>query len=579
MYKSLLAVSLLMSFNLLAQSQNCLQSHLLKVNTTSEFDFNGKNVTRHKLEAYVSTKKVDSSAATLAHQQWWGVQLTDVKQLGNGELMPEDSIYSLPFAVLRGVDGQLVDFKFPVTLKDSEQDKLKGLAYYLQFVDGDVTPKTRSEIDTIGTSTVEYQKSLDKQGLTQLDKRKLSYVFEQNQGDTAALSTVDILESQHNITLSECWFESLRGNEKLNFNGAGDSYTMTTSQRYSLSKVAKPVQSLLAQLPQNIDQWHIGEEPVALTEQELAALAEEFKAQLNAIPILDFRASELATWLEKFDAVIAVLGQLFIENTFSDEINMRLFNALGHLDTANGNQLLMQLMSSEELDETQRFRAMRAITTGTKPLTAELTEQMLNLLVNDNFPGSASLRGASLMALGAVIKRRQMNQYSQELLTEISNRVSPSTPDNERAALIASIGNAGQPESITLLRRYQQDQLPRVRANVATSLGQIGTEKAHEALSEMLYSETDARSQQAVFSAIGQFKLSAQDINQITTAAQTSKSERTRSQAIKALANQKHDKENVQISLRKMMKSERSRKNFTLAAKALTQLQKDDGNG
>lgn len=571
-----------------AQDTQCLQSHLVKISTQSEFDFQGKSVTRHKLESYLSTKPLTLSTSKEG-SQWWGIQMTDVKQIGNGEAMPEDMTYTLPFAVLRATKGErigeILQFKFPVNLTENEQNKLKGLAYYLQFAEPATSkPVERNEQDTIGTFNVTYQRELSTGATQNIQFQKTkSHYLNMGEVNTAhqsnnAVNTVEVLNSEQIITPSSCWFESIRGKESLEILGAAQAYTMNTQQAYSLIKVAKPVPSLLAQLPNDIAKWQVGEEVKPLTEQELLQLSIEFKAQLNQLPIMEFKASDLAKWLEKFEPVIADLEKMLEDGLFPDDVNKRLFNALGHLDSPNGNRLLVTLMQNTELSETERFRAMRAITTGTSPLSESLTEQMLEILNDENFKGTAALRGSAIMAIGAVINRRQPNEFSNKLLTELSNKVSPSAEPSERAALIAGLGNAGKVESLDLLSQYQNDETPQVRANVATSLGQIGNEQAHQQLSNMLQSESDQRAQQAIFSAMGQFELSAQDINTMTQKAQSSKSERTRGQAIRALSNQTHRAQLAKASLRSMMKTEKSRKNFTQAAKALTKLNQQTGN-
>ncbi len=373
-----------------------------------------------------------------------------------------------------------------------------------------------------------------------------------------------------------CWFASVTGEESLHFSGLGNAFSLRTDQSYSVTRLSTLADSLLGELPSDLAVWQIEEKESALSEEELAALADEFKAQLMTYPLTELRASELALWLEKYDPVIDTLTTLFIEKAFDDQTNMRLFNALGHLDSDNGNRLLVNLMQTNMLSETERFRAMRAITTGTRALTPQLAEQLLVMLNDQPFEGSESLWGSAIMAMGAVLERRQSNELTQDILNALQDKVGVASDINEKAALIAALGNASNQDSLNIIINHQCDETPRVRANVATALGQIGTPRAHQALSGMLYTETDNRAQQAVFGAIGQFELEQTDIDTITQLASESDSERTRASAIKAIATQTHKKEVASASLQRLMRNETSRRNFTLAAKALAALNSSD---
>lgn len=568
-----------------SEPMQCFSSYQLKVTTQTEFEFKNKSVTRHKMNGYLSMRPYLSSDSVIEDATWWGIQLTEITQVANGNPVPEDHIYHMPFAVLRGDNGQLLDFKFPADIDEEAQSKLKGLAYYLQFAPKEiVAPQAnpRQEIDTIG----HFQAKYDWQEIAAVDtsskylevsKEKLNYKnFDNvttNAGASNPLSNIDVLDSKILTQLNTCWFEQTRGREKLKISSDGGGYQMTTSQSYSIFKLDHIVDALLWQMPEDIHAWKLKEEKeLLLSDEELKLLAAKLRQDLQSIDYMSMRGSELGAWLQQYEAVISTVGEMLLEGVFDDKQQMRIFNALGQMDTDNGNRLLVDLMSEEALSETNRFRAMRAITNGTSPLTPELTEQMLDLLQDENFPGSDSLRGSAIMALGAVVQRRKSNEHSEQLLTELTNKLTAATNENEKAALVASLGNSTKPRVVDTLKSYTADSSARVRANAATSLGQVGNTDAHKALSGMLSAETDARAQQAVLGAIGQFELSNNDIDKVADIASKSKSERTRGNAIKALGNQTHQPEQAQQKLRELMKIEKSRKNFTLAAKSLTAL-------
>lgn len=581
-----------------APEQKCSASYALKVNTQTVFDFQGASVTRHKFTGFLSVRPMPLSHSEVEGATWWGLQMTEVTQMGNGQKMADDLVYSLPFAVLRAADGRLLDYKFPAKIDPESQDKLKGLTNYLQFPASKaqvLATQHRQEIDTIGAVQVAYYDEQSKTSIKSDDpslyefkRQKVQYESYENVHTSShqvgqALQKIDVVESNQYVTINDCWLESTRGAEKLHIASPGNGYKMDTQQSYSVVKKLKLVDSLLWQMPEQVALWQVQEtKDVELTPEQLKALAAKLRQDLQNMNLLELRGSQLGEWLKQFEPVIHVVGDMIKEGLFDDKQNMRVLNALGQMDTANGNKLLVNLMGDAELDETNRFRAMRAITTGTSALTPELTEQMVELLLNEDFPGSETIRGSALMALGAVIERREGNEHSERLLNELTNKLTASSSEGEQAALVASLGNSRKPEVVETLTDYSQSDSPRVRANAAASLGQVGDEKAHKALSNMLHAESNPKAQQAVVGAMANFELSPSDIGKVTDIAKASKSERTRGNAIKALANQGHEGPLVQQKLKELMKSEGSRKNFALAARSLTAIRKqqaeaDDG--
>ena len=390
------------------------------------------------------------------------------------------------------------------------------------------------------------------------------------------MDVANVMDSLQLITINNCWLETTKGRESLEILSSTADYKMEINQTYYLSKLTELKDSLLWQLPDDFNQWKIkqNEEVVELTAAELKALALKMKQALNEVDFMEMRGSILAEWLRQFDPVIDQIGVLLKAEFFDDKQKMRIYNALGHLDTPNGNQLLVNLMVDTELTETDRFRAIRAITNGETPLTPELKEQLVDNLLSDNFEGPDDLRGAAIMTLGIVIQTRMENEQSEQLLIDITNKLTASSSEAEQAALVASLGNSNKPDVLDTLKTYSTSNSPHVRANVASSLSQVGTEKAHDMLSGMLYSEGNPKTQQAILGAASSFSLSEEDMSKVASIASTSKSERTRGNAIKALSKQTQQPELAKQKIRTLMKQENSRKNFVLAAKALTALNK-----
>ena len=148
-----------------ASVNSCEASYQLKTNSQSKFTFQQASVTRHKFNSFFSMKPLSNTIENLPTKvklpegvvaSWWGFQLTEVTQQANRQPLPEELIYSLPFAVLRTSEGNIVDFRFPVDISVEEQDKLKGFTYYLQFPiqqSAITSSYSRKEYDGIGEFT------------------------------------------------------------------------------------------------------------------------------------------------------------------------------------------------------------------------------------------------------------------------------------------------------------------------------------------------------------------------------------------------------------------------------------------
>lgn len=565
---------------------SCNHSYKLDIHTSTHFDFGSGSITRQKFNALLSVMKLHADDEQ-PDAIWWGIQLSDIAMTTNGTVTAAPAELSTPFALLKHNNGNLVDFRFAPQHSKAIQQQLKGLAYYLQFPASNYWPaenEQRQQMDTIGSYQAQYthtESTSENQALP-YRKTKLRYLSGDNMdisGDNP-VQTIEIKSATQDIALNHCWFNQVKGKESLIFKGAADSFSMNMEQTYNIKPQDELADIALWSMPGNVNGWQFPElAQVNLSDEQRLALEKRFVQALKQTDLLAMRGSKLAEWLLQFDEVISVLRDELLTASFNDEQKMRLFNALGHLDSENGNQLLVTLINDTEFSETDRFRAIRAITTGTSALSPTLKAQLSGMLNNDEFIGSEALYGATLMTLGAVLQRREHNAMSDELFTEITNRLVNSEDEQHQSALVASLGNSQMPEAVDTLKDYAQSNSARVRANVATSLGQIADDSSQQALKTMLQQEPDDKVQQAVLGAIAQFELEDQDLIKISEIAQQSNSERTRGNAIKALANQTHKSQQVQQQLRQLMQSETSRRNFALAAKSIEALkQQSDSN-
>ncbi|BDX08673.1 HEAT repeat domain-containing protein [Planctobacterium marinum] len=560
-------------------AQSCTRSYELNIDTATHFDFGSGSSNKQTFSAQLSLMALDAET-TIPDSTWWGVQLSEIEMQGNGKIMVSTPELSMPFALLKQDDGKLIEFRFAPQHDDSTKQQLQGLAYYLQFPNEAHWPENteqREESDTIGLYSVRYEKPSTFAGQTVLPYRKNKTHYQSNENMKInggnPIQTIEINTSQQDIALNSCWFDTVQGQEDIKFSGTADSFSMSLSQTYMIKPMQTLAEVALWAMPTNVNDWVFPEAVVTeLTEAEIKALEQRFIKALKDTDLLSMRGSQLADWLLQFDPVISVLREELLTTRFDDKQKMRLFNALGHLDSDNGNQLLVTLINDVAFSETDRFRAIRAITTGTSALTAPLKNQLSGLLNQDEFIGSEALYGAAIMTLGAVLQRRKHNTLSDELFMELTQRLVNAEDEQQQSALVASLGNSQMPEAVTTLQDFAQSSSARVRANVAASFGQIADNDAQQALKSMLQNEPNDKVQQAVLGAIGQFQLNNTELQKISEIAQQSKSERTRGNAIKALAQQTHKSQQAQQQLRQLMMKETSRRNFALAAKSIEAL-------
>ncbi|WP_016956162.1 HEAT repeat domain-containing protein [Catenovulum agarivorans] len=555
-------------FSASAASQQCKQSYSLEIKTHTQFSFGQSNRSYHILRANMALKQFAASDTG----SWFGLQLTEVEQKLDNQVLQQEPILSLPFKFHRTYAGQIDQFQFSQNLTKEQQDRLKGLAFYLQFTDKKSQQQLSvQEVDTIGELTAEYSWQAPV-----LIKRKQAYINLANASTVSQpIEKFEVIKSKHQITPDDCLVERILGSETLLATGKNKQLSMQTQQTYRLFKLEKLTNADLFFLTADINTWPKLVEPEKhLTTDELAKLRKQMLSQLAYLDLAQIDTADLANWLLQFDPVLDSLHQLIMEQKFSDAANMRLFNALGLLDSVNSQSLLIGIIETDLFSENNRFRALRALSQGQKALTADITERLVVLLGEQDFAGSEAMHGATIMTLGALVARRQNNEHSQTLETALTNKLAGETNSRKQAALVASLGNTANEKHTDTLAKYTQVQSDHVRANAAFSLGQIGGEKAHNLLSGMLQAESSDRVHKALFSALGNFSMNSAEIDKVSELAVNSSSEQTRAAAIKALAKQTQQKQQVTTHLKQMMKSEKSRKNFALAAKSLVALDK-----
>lgn len=551
-----------------AQTQ-CQQTYQFSADTQTLFKFQQQNVSKIKITGLISTQKGETTDSG----QWWSVQLTDSMMKGGGGQVGQSPEVEVPFQFHRSRSGLISQFRFPYDLESDIQERLKGMAYYFQYQTGVMT---QLETDSIGVYQAAYQQTPE-----YLVKQKIKYTqLGSSAKGNGALNEMKVHDSHHQIKVSDCLLTSVEGRETMEAIGGGQGFSMDMQQVYQLKPSAKLADALIFKLPNQFADWQLQDpnQPEQLTDEQLAELRKQLQSRLSQLDIVSMEAKDLAKWLKDFDQAIDVIHDMFKQNTFDKAQSMRLFLSIGLLDSDNGNRLLSNIIVDGELGEEQRFRAMRALSAGTKPLSEAVTNQLVDMLNDNNFVGSTDIRGAAVMAIGAALAAREDGEHDEKLITEMTNRLSGDNSVSETSALIASLGNTQDPSLTNTVQSYADNDSAQVRSNAAFALGRFGTEEARTTLSQMLQSETEGQVQQAVMGAMSQFELNPQEIDKVGSIANASSSERTRSYAIAALSKQSHQPELVTKQLRQIMKTEKSKKNFKLAAQTLVKMKKQQSS-
>lgn len=547
---------------------DCRTSYSFSTRTHAEINMGQVVNNHHHLSGYLSIKALNQDETG----RWWGLHFTNVVEKSDGMLL-EDTVFARPFAVYRQNDGLLGPFKFFEPLTEQQQKKLKGLAYTLQFNHADIAgPWIHKERDNSGLYEVSYQKQDNA-----LLKQKASYLNEQpvkkQPNRLARLDKINILESTQTIHPSACWLKRTQGKEKLQIDVFSGEYTAKTEQYFNFETNPQLANTVLWQMSADIHHWtEKTEQPANLTEAELAAMREVLLATLAEIDFEVISVDELLSVLKNFEIVLPVLQQFFRENTLSEVQQMTLFHALGLMDSPGSNLLLVALMNEQELQYATRFRAIQALTQGTRPLTKALTESLLNSIEENSFPDRPDMRSASLMAFGAMLNRRESNEFSQVLTVEMMDKLLLAENERDKASYLAALGNTYDDSVTDTVTNHIADNSASVRANAAYALGQIGSEKAKQVLNYMLHRETDSFVQGEVLGAIAQFELDEKDLQVVSELARNSQRDGTRKRAIEALSKQKKHQQLVSQKLSQILKTERNRENFEQAARALAQL-------
>ncbi|ALU42942.1 HEAT repeat domain-containing protein [Pseudoalteromonas rubra] len=484
---------------------------------------------------------------------WWAIKADQVVAVQGKERMPLPS-YEHPFAFKLTDKGLISDFHFAGQLDQQTQDKLKGLAYYLQY-QRDISEVSK-EPDTLGQYQPAYQQ-VDKQ--LKMVKRHYSD-FDRTQLTT--FNRIDILDSAHLITPDSCFLVHREGQEALALSGT--DLRFGSQQNYTLTQLSQPFNSALYELGTDLTTWQ--RTTAELSEAEKARLAAELQQLITGQDITQIDAHTLSILLKKYDAVIGTLAPLMLSGTLNDKAQMRLFNALGQLDSATSQQLLSQLLQAEKQPLTQ-FRALRALTQGSAPLSQQATDMLLEMLTNGFSTLDSEVESSFYMSLGTLLNNRRASDTAMQLSLAITEQITLGENEGKTANLITALGNSRDPQHEPLLNAHLSDSSARIEKASIRALGMMQTDAAYQNLEQHFFN-APARNKKALISALGNYQMSAKTSDTVLNMAVNDKDDTIRLAAINALATQQQ-KDAIKPVLRQALQNETSRRNFKAIIKLL----------
>ncbi|MCE2572201.1 HEAT repeat domain-containing protein [Motilimonas eburnea] len=559
--KLALVIALGISIVLLApwvQATQCQRQYQFSINTQTHFSMQSPLPSSLTMKGVISITPVQYQ-----EQAWWGVKADNVILTSNG-INDRDPSFEAPFAFQIDKQGLIKAFWFAPHLSANQQQQLQGFAYYFQYLSGPNTTKakpTRLEQDNLGQYQVRYSTNQQQQ----LQMQKTAYRLTQASAANA-FRHIEVKQSLHTITPEQCWFSQRHGTEQLNLIGQADELSFNTKQSYQLSLLSQAQPSELFSLPAKVEDWPVNNQPT-LSEAQLNELSARLDHFLTNTDLLALDGFSLAAKLREFDAVLQRLPDTLNQLNLSDKAQMRLFNALGQVDSPQSQLTLVRFIDHQDSAPNTRFRALRALENGQAPLGNAASQAIIDLLQNTSELGEQA--GSFIMTLGAMLGRRQDNENSQLISEQLLDKLTTSKDDNLAASIITAFANSADEQYTDVVLGYTNSPSSAIQKASARALGSFATPRAYQGLQTMLTPERKERVQQAVLTSLGNYQLDTNTRKDVYQYAATAKQDKVRYAAIQALANQHYADRNKQ--LRTLLNNETSRRNFTAIVKALHQ--------
>ncbi|TMP37567.1 HEAT repeat domain-containing protein [Pseudoalteromonas rubra] len=542
----------LTSFQVMAGTQ-CQPQYTFDIKTQTSFDYiklqSAPQTSMVHLQGLLSLKPAKKEQ----EKNWWAIKADQVTAAVGKERMPLPS-YEHAFAFKVTENGLISDFYFATTLDQQTQDKLKGLAYYLQY-QHDISQVSK-EPDTLGQYQPAYQHTgkqlkMVKQHYSNFDRTQL-----------ATFNRIEVLDSAHFITPSTCFIEHREGQEALALTGT--DLRFGSQQSYTLTLAPQPFKSKLYELDNDLAAWQTTE--AELSDAEKARLAAELNQLITTQDITQIDAHTLSILLQKYNAVIGTLAPLILSGELNDKAQMRLFNALGQLDSDTSQQLLSQLLLAEKQPLTQ-FRALRALTQGNAPLSQQAADMLLGMLTDGFSTLDSEVESSFYMTLGILLNNRSGSDTATQLSLAITEQITLGENEGKTASLITALGNSRDPQHETLINAHLSDTSARIEKASIRALGMMQTDTAYQHLEQHFFKSPE-RNKKALLSALGHYQMSARTSDTVLNMAVNDQDDAIRLAAINALATQQQ-KDGIKPILRQALQSETSRRNFKAIIKLL----------
>ncbi|KTF16068.1 HEAT repeat domain-containing protein [Pseudoalteromonas sp. H105] len=516
----------------------CQPQFKFEVESSTHFNYSKLNQPAQRSDIKIEGKLSVSAVNKGAAKNWWSMPLPN---------------YERPFAFKLDENGLISQFYFADETDSQLQDQLKGLAYYLQYQK--TLSELESEHDTLGEYTAVYQQKVTADKPVLLFSKK-NYQ-QKNTQKLAIFSHIDVLYSEHEITPSTCFLNDRQGNEKLRM--VGQDLTFVSNQQFKINKLAHPFKTTLFTMPNDVLLWQSNQIP--LTQAEKERLRKELLAFITQQDITQIDAHTLAILLKKYNAVIGALRDVILTKMITDKAQMRLFNALGQLDTAASQTLLSNLLQNTEKQPQIQFRALRALTQGTNVLSQQATDTLLSILNNGFLSQDSEVSSSFYMTLGILLNNRQNSEHSQQLSNAIVEHITLSENDDKKADLITALGNSRNEEHVALIDSYLNDSNPRIEKASIRALGMIQTQSAYSNL-EQHFNRHSGRNTKAMVSALGNYQMQPKTSDAVLNLAVNNTDAQVRYASINALAKQQNNT-GIKQTLRQALKNEKSKRNFT----------------
>ncbi|PCK32241.1 HEAT repeat domain-containing protein [Pseudoalteromonas piscicida] len=537
--------------SLSASAALCQPQFSFNIKTATSFNYSKLNHSAQQTEIELAGQLSVLSVTKGAEQNWWAIKADNVVALSEGDSTPLPQ-YELPFAFKLDNSGLITEFYFSHHLSLQAQEQLKGLAFFLQYQNGN--SKIKPERDNLGEYRARYKPVATANG-TALLFSKLSYELK-DPNTLSTFSSVNVLNSAQEIIPSACFLDKRAGAESLELSGTDLKFH--SQQDFDITKVTQAFPTSLFMMDNDLLQWPKAD--MQLSDAEKSALTKRLLALVTEQDISQIDAHTLALLLREFDAVIGELSAVILTSRISDKAQMRLFNALGQLDTPASQHLLSGLLVNTKNKPQMQFRALRALTQGQNPLSDNAANQLIALL-NDGFlSADPEVVSSFYMTLGIILNNRSNSAAASRLDQAIVEHITLSDNDNKTADLITALGNSRNNSHVPFIDDYLQNSNARIEKAAIRALGMVQSRDAYRELESHL-SAHSGRNTKALITALGHYQMTANVSDSVLNFAVNNSDEAIRYAAIKALSNQQKS-EGIKATLRQALQQEHSRRNF-----------------